>query len=140
MFIAWLNGKKISCLINFPFFPMLQWPSTHQCTIHKARFRVFWMGWNPTQPFPILCLPLSPVLFPFIIFFSFLWDLFHLFFLWLSFLCLYLRFLCPLCYVWFQFFLCMCVCVCFEFCVCGALEEEDKSSMKGRRETKRQNN
>jgi hypothetical protein len=29
------------------------------------------------------------------------------------------------------------MCVCFEFCVCGALEEEDRSSMKGRRETKR---
>ncbi len=33
-----------------------------------------------------------------------------------------------------------CACVCFEFCVCGALEEEDRSSNKGRSETKKQNN
>jgi hypothetical protein len=114
-------------------------------------------------PLPFACLPLSPVLLLFIIFFSFLWDLFHLLFLWFS-LCFYSRFLCPLCSVWFQknlcplcsvvfqIFLClvcsmsfqknlcMCVCVCFEFCVCAALEEEDKSNMTGKRETKRQNN
>jgi hypothetical protein len=32
---------------------VLEWPSTHQCTIpKKSGFGIFWMGWNPTQPNP----------------------------------------------------------------------------------------
>jgi len=151
-----LNLRMGFWVHNFYFF-------SHTLTFNGQFF--FLLPPHPYYPLPLTfpCLPFFPVLFPFIIFSYFLWDLFSFILCWFSFtcfylfyfiilctfvwglcdfviffflfsyfiLCFYLRFLWPLCFIWFWIFLF--VCVCFEFCVCGALEEEERSSKKGRR-------
>lgn len=150
---------------NFYFF-------SHTLTFISQFFFFFFSYPLPTYPLSVgfPCLHLSLILFPFIIFSSFLWDLYlfilSLVFLLLSLFLFYSLFCVPLFKVFeislffshFNFyfvslfevfvislfffisFFLFCLCIYILSVVCETVEEEDKSNKKGRRDTKRKSN